>query len=173
VKSWTCRPHRALLELLQSKGAVLQVGIIMGRGWGAAGLSALTGPGCRVVFNTPFSCDLRAMLLDAPDITAIASTWGSQLTTLTLACRLTLAACAALTASNFPRLKSIKGLDCSDTDISVFSTGLEALCISWPRDRQLRVTVAKEPTVLTIPIIMACREALQASGSTNVTVTLE
>jgi hypothetical protein len=98
---------RGLLELLQSKGAVLQVGRITGSRsngeWAAAGLSALSGPaGCHIVPCNPRGCMVANMLLDAPDITAIASTWGSQLTSLTLRCNLTPAAWAAITASKLP-----------------------------------------------------------------------
>jgi hypothetical protein len=161
---------RGLLELLQSNGAVLQVGRIMeptsyGQ-WRAAGLSALTGPGCRIVFSNPRECMVANMLLDVADITAIARTWGSQLYGLIPKCTLTPAAWAAITASNFPRLALLSGLDASEADLSVVSTGLRALRMSWPRDRQLGVTLRGPPGE-------ACCAALQACGRTNVRVTAE
>jgi hypothetical protein len=164
---------RRLLELLQSKGAVLQVGRIMGSNlqgqWRAAGLSALTGPGCRIVFSNPRECSVFRMLLDAPDITAIARTWGSQLQRLILRCNLTPAAWAAMTASNFPGLKYLEGLNCRKAGYRVDSTGLQALCTRWPKDRQLWVTVRGSYGA-------ACCAALQlvrlgASNDTDVRVT--
>jgi hypothetical protein len=164
---------KGVLELLQSKGTVLQVGAVMGSEsqYGvASGLSALTGPGgCHIVFSKPSWGWFSNMLLDVADITAIARTLGSQLVTLQLYCQLTPAALGAITASGFPRLRYLRGLCFGASECLPVSTGLVALCMDWPRDRMLEVSV-RQSSLLTNPILDACQAALQARGICNVSV---
>jgi hypothetical protein len=164
---------RRLLELLQSKGAVLEVGRILGSRtngqWVSAGLSALTGPGCRIVFYKPMRCMVANMLLDVADITAIARTWGSQLYGLILKCKLTPSALAAITPSSFPRLTVLSGLYCSRSGYCAFIAALVALCMDWPRNQYLEVAV-RQSTHLTEPVATVCWAALHARGRVNVRV---
>jgi hypothetical protein len=166
---------RGVLEVLQAKGAVLQVGRIMGSALGgehhAAGLSALlAGPASRIVFYRPLTCSLYNMVLDVAEIRAVAATWGSTLSLLTLKCKLTPAAWAAITAFALPQLKQLHGLYCAEGERCAFGAGLAALCMDWPRDRSLDVTVHPSSAAME-PVITACRSALEARGRTNVKIT--
>jgi hypothetical protein len=167
---------RGVLEVLQAKGPVLQVGRIMGSAAGEyhpAGLTVLlTGPASRIVFYPPFACNLYNMVLDVADIKAVAATWGSKLKVLTLRCKLTPAAWAAITASAFPQLKQLAGLYCAEGGRVAFSAGLAALCMDWPRTTSLNVTVHQSSNAIEA-VIMACRTALEARGRTNVTICRE
>jgi hypothetical protein len=167
------------LDLLRSRGVVLATNCVSGTMRNGAiippsGLSALPGPSRHLQVAQPFT--LCNQMLDAADMTAVTATWGSKVEALQLkVARVTPAAWAAITASAFPRLKH---LTFSDLVICEY-LHLAALCMAWPQERKLRVTIQcpYQAADLRSGIPRACQDGmsgcLSAHGKGNVEIIAE
>jgi hypothetical protein len=170
-----CRKLRSLLEVLETSDTEVRFTDLLGKGGfiSSCDLSALPEAGTRLQLWRPQYLGMRNISLVAADMQAVAATWGSGLESLSLISSLSGAAWAAVTATAFPKLHDITVAHVYLGQFDSSGIHLTALCLTWPRDRHLKVTIKQFGNAPTDQLADTCSAALTANGITNIDIVAE